>query len=128
MVPGVTVCTSCVGVGEDCPGVLEAIGAVGEIVGVREMASVSLAWTVWYAWVTLSVGEAVAREGILHETRRIAPKAIASSIAFLVYRLSFIMRKRGTPLKADQDGLFSRQLIVSTRKQTFHSPGQCTPG
>lgn len=62
---GITVCTSRVGEGDGDLGVLDARGFVGEMVGVREIASVSLASTVWYAWVTFSVGVVVARAGKL---------------------------------------------------------------
>jgi hypothetical protein len=70
-----------------------AIGCVGETVGVREIASVSLASTVWYAWVTFKVGVVVARAGILHPARLIAQRIRMKKIIVLSVQNCFIVRR-----------------------------------
>jgi hypothetical protein len=70
-----------------------ALGCVGETVAVREIASVSLASTVWYAWVTFRVGVVVARAGILHPARLIALMARIKKEKYLIVRSSFIGRR-----------------------------------
>ena len=67
---GVAVCVACMGEGEGTAGVVVALGeGVGECSGVIPIASVSLASTVWYAWVTFRVGVVVPRAGKLHPAR-----------------------------------------------------------
>ena len=98
---------------------LVTMGRVGEMVGVREIASVSLASTVWYAWVTLRVGAVVARAGKLQPARLNALIPITSRKNFLIRWERFMGREVLGALNAAQPELLCLQFIVCLRNDGF---------
>jgi hypothetical protein len=93
------------------------------MVGVREIASVSRASTVWYAWVTLRVGVVVARAGKLQPARLNALIPKTNRKIFLISRERFMGREVLGALNAAQAGLLCLQFIVCLRNDGFQAPG-----